>query len=229
MGNGLKPSNSLRLNFDVLRVCREARDASVDLARCYLAIKAFQTRRFESDYADILKGVEFGPALQFFLEELYGPRDFAERDRQFERISATVSEFFPAEVARTVEDLVELHALSESLDLAMAREVLQSSGKIDATDYRTAWRKLDCAVERRRQLDLVLSLGTQLGTLTRKRVLRRMLGMMRVPARLAGLEDLQSFLERGFDSFSGIHSSEALMRIIEARESAFLELMNDAD
>ena len=224
----MNPSNSLVGNFQLLGACRKARQESENILQSYIGVKAFQTRRFENDYSDLLTESEFASALQFFLEELYGPKDFSERDRQFERIAPAVSELFPPEVMRTVEDLVELHALSESLDLAMAREVSHPSGGIDIEHYRVAWQKLDCAVERQRQLDLVLSLGTQLGALTRKRVLRRMLGMMRIPARMAGLGDLQAFLERGFDSFSGIRSSAALMSIIRMRESTFLQAMNDA-
>lgn len=224
----MNPSSSLVGNFQVLRACREACHESEGVFQSYIGVKAFQTRRFESDYSDLLTEGEFASALQFFLEELYGPKDFSERDRQFERIAPAVSELFPSEVMRTVEDLVELHALSESLDLAMARELSRLARGIDIEHYRVAWQKLDCAAERQRQLDLVLSLGTQLGALTRKRVLRRMLGMMRVPARMAGLGDLQSFLERGFDSFSGMRSSAALMSIIKMRETIFLQAMNDA-
>jgi hypothetical protein len=191
-----------------------------------MAVKGLQTERFERDYADLLQGGEFSAPLRFFLEELYGPVDYSRRDQQFERIAPAVSEFFPTEVSRTVEDLVALHALSETLDLAMAREATRLGRDVDAQSYRAAWQKLDCSIERQRQLSLVLSLGTQLGSLTRRRLLRRMLGMMRVPARVAGLEDLQSFLERGFDAFSGMSNPEVLMRTIETRETRFLQTMN---
>ena len=224
----MKSSSSLIRNFEVLGACRKACHESEEVFRLYIEVKAFQTRRFESDYSDLLPEGEFASALQFFLGELYGPRDFSERDRQFERIAPAVSEFFPLEVTQTVEDLVELHALSESLDLAMATELSHFARGVDMERYRVTWQKLDRGAERQRQLDLVLSLGTQLHTLTKKRVLRRMLGMMRVPARMAGLEDLQSFLERGFDSFSGMRSPAALMSIIRTRESTFLQAMNDA-
>ena len=59
-------------------------------------------------------------AARFFLDDLYGPRDFSERDAQFARIVPALVRLFPHEIVGTVQALAALHALSERLDSAMA-------------------------------------------------------------------------------------------------------------
>jgi len=44
----------------------------------------------------------YGPAAHFFLEELYGPRDFADRDTQFARVVPALVRLFPREIVATV-------------------------------------------------------------------------------------------------------------------------------
>ena len=47
--------------------------------------------------------------------------------------------------------------------------------------------------------------------------------MMRGPARMAGLEDLQTFLERGFRAFRAMHGAREFLELIRGREMAILE------
>ena len=77
-------------------------------------------------------------AARFFLDDLYGPQDFAERDAQFARIVPALVRLFPDEVVATVDSLAALHALSESLDSRMGR--LLPSAFVDAEAYRRAWQ-----------------------------------------------------------------------------------------
>src|SRR6478609_5739072 len=84
------------------------------------AVKGFQSRRFSGTYADLLAGGSYAAAARFFLEELYNDRDYAERDAQFARIAGAMEKLFPRDVADTAAALAELHALTESMDQAMA-------------------------------------------------------------------------------------------------------------
>jgi hypothetical protein len=47
--------------------------------------------------------------------------------------------------------------------------------------------------------------------------------MMRTPARLAGLDALQRFLEAGFDTFRAMHGAQAFLATIVRRETALAE------
>jgi hypothetical protein len=190
-----------------------------------LAIKRFQHARFERTYADLLAG-RFSKAARFFLEDLYGPHDFSERDAQFARIVPALVRLFPGEIVGTVSVLAELHALSEQLDAALAQRLAAPS--VDAAGYREAWQQVGERASRAHQIELMLSIGRALQRYTRNPVLRTSLRMMRGPARAAGLSALQSFLESGFDTFKdlGSHATEFLGTISE-RERRIVDWLFD--
>lgn len=187
------------------------------------ALKAFQQQQFSHRYQDILSKPRYEKAARFFLEELYGPGDFSGRDAQFARVVPALVRLFPASVVEAVELLGELHALSESLDDAMARAC--SLPVYTVADYVLAWQALEQWDSRQQQLQMVLALGRRLDQLTRNRLLRQSLRWMRPAAHAAGLEHLQQFLERGFDAFSAMQGSEEFLTTIEYREQQFISEM----
>lgn len=195
---------------------RAQQAANPALAQRLLALKAFQHRRFERSYADLLADPATRDAALFFLSDLYGTQDFSARDAQFARIVPTLDRLFPAEIVRTVRDLAELHALSESLDHRMARS-LPGPG-VDAAAYVAAWCDVDEPALRERQIALMLGVGSALVGYTRNRWLRHSLRLMRAPARAAGLEALHQFLERGFDTFAGLRQPKAFLDTLAGRE-----------
>lgn len=182
------------------------------------AVKAYQQRRFERTYDDLLHDERYAPASRFFLEELYGPSEFSDRDAQFARIVPALVRLFPPEIVETVAGLAALHALSESLDSEMGRRV--ASADVDRTGYAAAWQATGRAADRERQIALTLDVGRDLARYTRRPVLRQSLRMMRTPARVAGLSDLQRFLETGFDTFAVIGDATDFLAVIGERERA---------
>jgi hypothetical protein len=204
---------------------RARRAADAALSARVLALKAYQRDRFARSHADLLAHPRYAEAARFFLEDLYGPQDFAERDAQFARIVPALVRLFPQEVVATVNSLAELHALSESLDSAMGRVL--PPAPVDAAAYQQAWRLVGRPTDRRRQIELVLALGRQLDRYTGNRLLRHSLKLMRGPARAAGLASLQAFLERGFDTFGAMRGSTEFLALIEQRESALMQALFD--
>src|SRR6478735_11874752 len=196
------------------------------------SVKAFQSRRFAGTYSDLLAGGPYAAAARFFLEELYNDRDYAERDAQFARIAGAMEKLFPRDVAETAAALAELHALTESLDHAMASAMDGLQGSEPAR-YVAAWRRVGRRAERERQLKRVLAIGDEMGRLTRLPGLRLMLKMMRAPATAAGLGSLQRFLEAGFETFGGVARSRngvaTFLNTIREREQKLLQLLFDAD
>ena len=55
------------------------------------------------------------------------------------------------------------------------------------------------------------------------------LKLMREPARVAGLGDLQEFLERGFESFRVMQGADQFLAIICDRECAILKRLFSAE
>jgi transcription elongation GreA/GreB family factor len=70
---------------------------------------------------------------------------------------------------------------------------------------------------------LTIDLGRYLDHLTRKPLLRKSLRMMRGPASAAGLGELQSLLETGFDAFAVMRGAQEFLQIVETRERDLAE------
>ncbi len=208
---------------------RAARALHEGLDLAVLEVKSLQSRRFESHYADLLSSAEFAAPTQFFLSELYGTRDYSQRDAQFSRIAGTLERMFPAVVVDTALQLAQLHALSESLDDAMARISHDMLNVALPRRYVYAWRETGHIALRRQQLTAALQIGQSLNQLTGKSGLRTMLKMMRGPASAAGLAELQRFLEQGFDTFSSMRqhkgACDIFLNTISTRESAWIDDM----
>ncbi|HSI61381.1 MAG TPA: hypothetical protein VLA16_27730, partial [Ideonella sp.] len=188
---------------------RRLRSGDPALSARVVALKAYQQHRFASTHADLLADPRYGAAARFFLDDLYGPQDFAERDAQFVRIVPALVKLFPPEIVATVDALAELHGLSETLDSEMARRLPGQA--LDAAAYVQAWQATGRPSDRARQIDLVLAVGTQLDKYTRNRWMRQSLKFMRAPARAAGLHALQAFLEKGFDTFADIGDAKGFL------------------
>jgi hypothetical protein len=215
-------------HLEAVNAERAARAADGGLALRVTQVKEFQQARFAHTYADLLAHPRYAGASKFFLDDLYGPGDFSQRDAQFARVVPGLVRLFPHEVAETVEALTALHALSEHLDTEMGRHV--DAGRVSAATYLAAWRLTGRPQSRQRQIDLMVEVGHALDVYTRRPLLRRSLHLMRAPARVAGLSSLQSFLECGFDTFCAMHGAEEFLAQIAARESALAsKLFNAAD
>lgn len=197
---------------------RAVRSLDAHLAQRVGQVKRYQQARFALTYADLLGTPRYAGAASFFLDDLYGPGDFAQRDGQFVRIVPGLVRLFPADVVSTVEALTALHALSERLDTEMARQL--DHRPLTAAAYIVAWRKTGEAASRQQQLDLMLTVGRALDGHTQRPLLRHSLRAMRAPARAAGLAALQAFLERGFETFRGLRGATEFLAKIEVRERA---------
>lgn len=182
------------------------------------AVKRYQQRRFEFTYADLLTHPRYAGAANFFLNELYGPSDFTQRDAQFARIVPALVLLFPSEVVETVQALAALHALSEQMDSRMGRAL--GDGAVDAVQYAKAWQQSGDAPGRERQIALLEQVGHALDALTRNPLLRHSLRIMRGPARVAGMSALHAFLESGFDTFRGMRGADEFLALIGSRERA---------
>jgi hypothetical protein len=202
---------------------RRRRVAEPALAAGVVAVKAYQQARFERTHADLFGNARYSRAARFFVDELYGPQDFAERDAQFGRIVPALVRLFPDDIVETVEALAAVHALSERLDSAMAGQL--AGQPPTRASYVLAWQATGEPPSRLRQLELVMRVGQSLDRHTRSLVLRTSLKAMRGPARAAGLGALQAFLESGFDAFGAMRGAREFLATIQARETALVERM----
>jgi hypothetical protein len=202
---------------------RARRRADAALSARVDAVKRFQHQRFSRTYADALAQPRYSAAAQFFLDDLYGPRDFSERDEQFVRIVGPLTRLFPAEIVATVAHLAELHALSEALDGALGAAL--PTPEIDAARYVAGWQAVGRPEQREHQVVLMLSIGHAIDRYTRNPILRHSLRLMRAPAHAAGLAALQGFLEKGFDTFRAMRGADPFLQLVATRERELISLL----
>ena len=212
------PGDLILQHLGAVRVERAARAADAGLALRVAHVKRYQQQRFANDYADLLANPRYAGASRFFLDDLYGPGDLSQRDAQFVRIVPALVRLFPGEVVTTVQALTALHALSEQLDTRMARHF--EAPPLTRRAYGEAWRLTGQPASRQRQISLMLDVGRALDVYTRRPLLRYSLRAMRVPARAAGLSELQGFLESGFETFRALHGAQDFLTQIAQRERA---------
>jgi len=190
------------------------------------AIKQFQRERLAAVHADLLKSERYRLAARFFLDELYGARDFSSRDQELARMIPSMCRLLPESVLATLADAIELDAVSEQLDEAMAALHEAQAAVLPVLTERRYF-DLYRAVGRRdlrvRQIELVEHVGRELDRLVGKPFLYRILKGMEGPARLAGLARMQSFLVSGFEAFRNMRGAEDFIRTVTDRERALME------
>jgi hypothetical protein len=213
-------AESILRNLKAVEAIRAAVRGDALLQAQVQRVKHYQGLRFERTYADWIAIPKATRACRFFLDELYGPKDFSERDAQFARVVHPMTKLFPDELVATVESLSALHALSEDLDCNLARTL--STDTLDAKVYRAAWCTTGRPGDRDRQVQWMHEIGRELSIYTRKPLLRHSLKLMRGPAKAAGLSDLQRFLEEGFDSFASLPDAKLFLDTVATRERALI-------
>jgi hypothetical protein len=183
-------------------------------------LKRWQAERLASSYADIAAVPRYKAATSFFLEDLYGPKDFSRRDQAMMAVLPVMAKMLPDSAVETAALAIELEALSEDLDQRLVNAL--PPGPIDEARYAAAYRGSATRAERERQVELIDQVGRRLDALVTKPFVLRMLQLMRRPAKLAGLEDLQDFLERGFESFRVMGGADEFLAVIREREMRIL-------
>jgi hypothetical protein len=202
-------------------------DAKAAAARRRL--RAWQAERLARTHADLLASPRFGEVAKFFLTDLYGVNEPSNRDTEVQRVAPMMTKFLSTAGLETAGDAIELDALSEDLDAAMVAALGRQLTSLNAAGYGRAYRKVGRRRDREHQIDLIEHLGRALDRLTHQRFIGATLAIMRKPAKLAGLGDLQSFLERGFAAFQKMGSAEEFVSLIVARERKLLEALFAGD
>jgi hypothetical protein len=190
-------------------------------------LRAWQARRLASTYEDLRRDPRYTEAVEFFLNDLYGPQDFSRRDQELSRAITPLRRALSAAALEVLAKAIELDVLTAELDQGML-EQLPERPLTDAS-YALAYRALGRPAERQRQIDLTVSIGAGLERLVRRRWIGIALRAAHRPAHAAGFGVLQRFLERGFAAFGRMGSARALLQAIRERETRLMETLLRGD
>lgn len=217
----IEAGSRLARNLAAVKRWRAATHGDEVTREAILRLKAWQSERLAGTYPDLLASPRYRAAAHFFMEDLYGPKDFSQRDADVERILPKLTALLPAAALSTLADAVELDELSEELDAKVL--AAHGNGAITHLSYAAAYAQAATPDQRRRQIALIRSIGEALDALTRIPLLLSTLKLMRGPARMAGLSALQAFLEKGFVTVKDMRGVEAFLDIITRRETLLME------
>jgi hypothetical protein len=184
-------------------------------------LRRWQMQRLAASFKRFLEDPVSRPAAEFFLSDLYGDHDFSGRDNDVARILPLMTRILPVHMIATTGDALALSALSHAFDLRMAEalsRMLDVRQAIDACSYAEAYRMVGHARLRREQIVLIERIGAALDAAVHAPTLWRLLQLSRLPAKLAGLGALQSFLERGFGAFRVLGGADDFVGTIVAQE-----------
>ena len=196
-----------------------------ELARRVKAVKRWQAQRLRSTYQDLLATPRYRLACEFFLDELYGTRDFSQRDSEARRVVPMLAKLLPERAVLTLAMGCELDELSETLDARVAGLVMEEELRGDTLSdagYAAAYRTAGTRQEREQQIAQIVQIGQSLDKLARLPLISGMLHLMRGPAEAAGLIHLHEFLSQGFDSFRAMRGAADFLTAVKQRETAMM-------
>lgn len=192
----------------------------------------WQSRRLAASYSDFAAQPRYEQAVAFFLQDLYGPRDFAQRDADIEKLLPMMSRLLPQAAMEALSGALALHALTQELDAAMLTVLCDELGMREVLTpelWAEAYRKTARRKDRDRQIALTVAAGRQLDVVVTKPIVYTLVLLARGPARAAGFGDLQDFVERGFKAFRGMRGAEHFIDAVEARETALMQSLFSGD
>ena len=128
-------------------------------------LSAWQSLRLSRTHADMLMDPQFGQACAFFLDDIYAPKDFTQRDYDGQRVYHFMNRFLPEATLHPLAMALEISSLTQQLDLALAefmRAHLGVADRFERWQYEEAYRLCDNYEMRARQIDLIVEVGHQL-------------------------------------------------------------------
>lgn len=191
-------------------------------------LSEWQAERLAETHHDLLQSSRHHLAAEFFLTDLYGPKDFSRRDSDLERSYPIIIRTLPEAAIHTVAQAVELDVLSHLLDLALVEKLIsdfnvQTKEDITKEVYAEAYRRCNNREQRAHQIKLIRIIGEDLDAVVAKPFIYTALRMARGPAHLAGFGELQDFLERGFCAFRHMRGAMEFLDSITSKESQILD------
>lgn len=198
--------------------------AQSGLSRERYLLADWQSRRLADSYADLAASERYGPATAFFLTDIYGPADFSRRDQDGERVVARMRSLLPARAMAAIENALHLNRLTQALDGELAAMLFDTMAvtAIDGASYAEAYRRCANEAARREQIELLYQLGTDLDEVVHRPLVQLALRLAHGPAHLAGLGQLQDFLERGVAAFLHMQGARHFLATLRERELALL-------
>jgi hypothetical protein len=196
-------------------------------------LREWQNKRLENTYFDLLADKRYRPACEFFLNDVYAPRDFSRRDHDAEQLYASLSKYLPEALLKLLADVIYLNQVSNSLDVSLLNVLKNDLGvtdRITPETYSEAYRICDNYSKRKEQIDILVLILRKAGNAARRPIAGISLRLAAVPARQTGWTDLYQFLLRGYQASRPMHNDlDFFINTIQFREMIILDKIFKGD
>lgn len=201
--------------------------AKLELMPIIHQLQHWQCERLLVTHDDLAQQKRYQKAMAFFVDELYGPKDFSQRDADLARVIPKLAKVLPDKAMNAMDDALSLNALSFDLDMAMAQFIKThyADEPINRDIYALAYRHVGRETDRAHQIDIISHLGDQLADVIKIRGIGMLISLSRSPAKLAGLLALHEFLERGFNAFKAIGDVQSFIQPVLSREKILMSTL----
>lgn len=189
-------------------------------------VQQWQCKRLLASHDDLWQQKRFKPAMQFFIDELYGPKDFSQRDEDIARVVPKMANILPEKALMSVESALHLNALSYQLDIDVTDHL--GDAQLNRESYAIAYKACDNQEERTLQISYIQTLGEDLADVIDIRGISALLMLSRKPAQMAGLLSLHEFLEAGYKAFKKLGNvNEFIVPIVTREKQIMQQLFSD--
>ncbi|GGW95046.1 FFLEELY motif protein [Alteromonas halophila] len=195
-------------------------------------LQEWQCQRLLASHHDLASQPHYQQAMAFFVDELYGPKDFSQRDADLARVIPKLAKVLPDKALRALDDALALNALSYDLDMKVCQSLAaaqpgENQPVINRETYACAYREVGERDKREQQIALIEHLGGELADVINIRGIGMLIKFARRPAKLAGLLTLHEFLERGYNAFHAIGDVHSFIDPVMRRERVLMEALLD--
>ena len=178
-----------------------------------VAVRQGQREKLQALHASALTHPSTASAAAFFFSDIYPEHTQPWRDALARSALPSLSKLLPLDALMALAAAAALDEATEEADCA-------SAAAWDGSSWERAYMAAGQGA-RERQIQALLDAGERLGEMSSNRLARPALAAMRLPARLAGLGELQSFLERGLAAFESLPDPADFARELAGRELAW--------
>ena len=189
-------------------------------------LRSWQSQRLLKTHKDLFESRRFGPACRFFLNEVYAPKDFSQRNDDIEYLYEMMSSVLPNFLLKLVNNAIKLNNLTDDLDnqlLAILTNELGVTDHITPEQYTEAYRINDNYDQRVEQIELIVEIGHEVDISTRIPLVGMTLRLARGPAYRAGWANVHDFLQKGYTAFKKMGRAKAFLATIKQRELDLLD------
>jgi excinuclease UvrABC ATPase subunit len=185
-------------------------------------LQSYQAKRIANTYNDFKNNPQYAKLYHFFLEHIYGPRDFGFRNQSIKSLYKKLTKFLHGEIIDAIGKVIELNDLSDSLDNQMAA-LLEEQGfahNISDQRYKELYKSCNNYEQRKHQIELLVDSVKGVHHVSQMRFIGISLKAVQKAAHLAGIGKIMDFLVEGYEAFRSADDINFFTDMITERETA---------